>query len=213
MICVDVIQYQFQVNPVDEGRLLPQVSQALKVRTEFVSRKRYPKLWRHTDKWNAASRGRRRSRLRTRGWSAICLALGVFLLIPGLVEPEELPVPLLTGALAIGAGIGGLWRSRKSRKNPFDLPAEKLLSGRSSALSGQYQVSFSAQEMLLAEQAEEKTERVPYGEFECAVEGEDLFLLFFRGRVILLMKRDLLEGSLGDFRDFLSERVSVVPAE
>jgi len=36
-------------------------------------------------------------------------------------------VPLLVGAIAIGAGIGGLWRSRKNKKNLFDKSA--ILSG------------------------------------------------------------------------------------
>lgn len=66
------------------------------------------------------SQGRTRSRLGTRVKSIVCLALGFFLFIPSLVKPQELLVPLLAGVIAIGAGIGGLWRSRKHKKNPFD---------------------------------------------------------------------------------------------
>ena len=62
--------------------------------------------------------------------SALCLAAGIFLAVPGLMEPRELFVPLLVGAAAMGAGIIGLWQSRARKKNPFDRAAKILLEGK-----------------------------------------------------------------------------------
>ena len=39
--------------------------------------------------------------------SIICLCCGIFLFVPGLMEPEELRVPLYAGAIGIGTGVGG----------------------------------------------------------------------------------------------------------
>lgn len=79
--------YIFHISPYDTEKLLPQVSRALEKRTEMVSRERFPGLWKHTDRFRSMARGRKRSRLRTRGMSALCLAAGIFLAVPGLMEP------------------------------------------------------------------------------------------------------------------------------
>ena len=92
--------YIFHISPYDTEKLLPQVSRALEKRTEMVSRERFPGLWKHTDRFRSMARGRKRSRLRTRGMSALCLAAGIFLAVPGLMEPRELFVPLLVGEAA-----------------------------------------------------------------------------------------------------------------
>ena len=94
-------KYNFQITPYDTESLLQQVSKALEKRTEFVSRERYPGLWENIDKLNAVSKGKRRSSLRSKVMSIICLVLGVFLFVPGLIKPQELLVPLLVGAFAI----------------------------------------------------------------------------------------------------------------
>lgn len=198
--------YIFQISPYDTSSILPQVSKALDKRTELVSRERYPGLWTQTDKLNAMSQGRTRSRLRTRVTSLIFLALGIFLFVPGLVKPQELLVPLIAGGIGIIAGICGLWRSRKHKKNPFDEAAKKLLAEKSDIQPGQYQVLFSAENMIIAERG--KTEHIPYSKFECAVETADIFLLTFDERVTVLLKRDLSKGSIDDFVGFISEKVA-----
>ena len=80
--------------------------------------------------------------------SIVCLALGIFLFVPGIMEPKKLFVPLLVGVLAIGASIGGLWRSRKHKKNPFDKSAKLLLEKRGTLSTTQYiVVSFFGVDM------------------------------------------------------------------
>ena len=168
--------YIFHISPYDTEKLLPQVSRALEKRTEMVSRERFPGLWKHTDRFRSMARGRKRSRLRTRGMSALCLAAGIFLAVPGLMEPRELFVPLLVGAAAMGAGIIGLWQSRARKKNPFDRAAKILLEGKDKSSAEQAaSVSFSEEGMTVPAGGG-KAEFVPYREFECAVETADSFL-------------------------------------
>ena len=154
--------YIFHISPYDTEKLLPQVSRALEKRTEMVSRERFPGLWKHTDRFRSMARGRKRSRLRTRGMSALCLAAGIFLAVPGLMEPRELFVPLLVGAAAMGAGIIGLWQSRARKKNPFDRAAKILLEGKDKSSAEQAaSVSFSEEGMTVPAGGG-KAEFVPY---------------------------------------------------
>ena len=199
--------YIFHISPYDTEKLLPQVSRALEKRTEMVSRERFPGLWKHTDRFRSMARGRKRSRLRTRGMSALCLAAGIFLAVPGLMEPRELFVPLLVGAAAMGAGIIGLWQSRARKKNPFDRAAKILLEGKDKSSAEQAaSVSFSEEGMTVPAGGG-KAEFVPYREFECAVETADSFLFVFGGRVLLLQKMDLKAEWTGDFCSLISEKV------
>lgn len=199
--------FVFTPTPCIQKDILPQVSQALEKRTELISRLRYPKLWEITDSLRNISKGRPRSRVRTRVMSGICLVLGVLLLVPGLMEPQELMVPLVTGAVATSAGIGGLWRSRKHRKNPFDKSAGILLSRLQTLPEDQtLQVIFSREGMALAESAQ-TVQTFPWEQFECAVETEDTYLFIYEGKVTLLQKKDLTEGTLDEFRALLSANI------
>ncbi len=198
--------FSFQISPYNADILLTQTSRALERRTELVSRKQYPGLWKVTDKFNAMFHMRERSRFRTKFMSIICLALGIFLFVPGIVEPKELFAPLLVGALAVGAGIGGLWRSRKHKKNPFDESAKLLLEKRGTLSTTQsIVVSFSEVEMLVSVD-NKHTERVPYDSFECIIEAPDIFLLFYDTRVTALQKSDL-SGAVDAFSDFICNKV------
>ena len=97
--------FDFHITSYDTEKLLQQVSEALEKRTELRSRERYPALWENIDKLNAMSKGKRRGRLRSKVMSIICLGLGVFLVVPGLMKPQELFVPLLTGVFAVIVGF------------------------------------------------------------------------------------------------------------
>ena len=197
----------------------PQVSRALEKRTQLLSRDRLPKIWSYIDRRGTAEedpeQAFKRQQLRSRIWGVICLAAGIFLLIPGLMEPRELLTVLILGILAICVGIGGLWRGRK-RKNPFDRSAELFLAGKDQLPEGQAVfVLFSSEEMIIGAIDEKETvgrEVVSYDTLTYAIETDDLFLLMYGERVAVLQKRDLARGELGDFREFLSTHVTVYPA-
>ena len=202
--------YLFQVSAYEESRLLPQVSKALEVRTEMISRKRLPGMWKLTDRFNSMNRGRRRSKLRTRVMSVICLALGLFLFLPAMMEPQELMVPLLVGAAAIGAGIGGLWRSFRHKKNPFEKGARMLLAHANDRIAGKkVTVSFEEDGMCVAVDGTNSTV-VPWQALEYAIEAEDIFLFVHNERATLLQKSDLTVGTPEAFRQYIGEKTELM---
>lgn len=199
--------YNFQITPYDTESLLQQVSKALEKRTEFVSRDRYPGLWENIDKLNAASKGKRRSSLRSKIMSIICLVLGVFLFVPGLMKPQELLVPLLVGAFAIVIGIVYLCIGRKGKKNPFDKSARLLLMGKDTISAKQsIMVSFSESGMEIRADDKEP-QHIPYSDFESMIETEDLFLFVHDTRITVLQKKDLTSNDITDFCNFISMRI------
>lgn len=122
----------FHPTPLDAAAIRPQVRRALERRTEQLSRQKYPRLWAATDRLNrgervpkviAERRKRRRALFGLLGW-----ALGLFLLISGLLDPKALAVPLTIGALCFGAGTAILWRNRRAALGFLDLPAGLALS-------------------------------------------------------------------------------------
>lgn len=200
--------YIFQISPYDINGLLAQVSKALEKRTELISRERYPNMWKFTDRMNTAAQGKSRSSFRTKLLSIVCVVLGIFLLVPGLVEPQELFVPLLTGTAALMIGIVGLWRSRKNQKNPFDKSAKLLLTGRDVVPEGQAITVIFSDDGMTIPTDDRNTEFVPYNDFECTIETTDAFLFVYGDRVMVLQKKDLTTGNLTDFSNQISEKVT-----
>ncbi len=200
--------YIFEISPYDTTRLLPQLSKALEKRTELISRERYPGMWKQTDRLSDASQGKTRSGRRSKLMSVLCLSVGIFLLVPGLVKPQELFGPLLVGAAAVIYGIVGLWRGRKNRKNPFDKSAELLLSGKDTISDGEtVTVSFTEDGMTIPKD-DGSVELVPYSDFECAVETADALLFVYGERVTVLQKRDLTTDNLSELSKLLAEKVA-----
>ena len=206
--CHTAAPYLFQISSYNISCLLPQVSKALEKRSEHLSRERYPKMWRSIDHLPSPSQGTGRSRLRTRLFSILCLAAGVILVVPGLMEPKELLVPLVVGAAAIVLGITRLWRTRKNREKPFDRSARLLLEGKDQTPESPAPVvSFSDEGMSLSSQGEAAF--IPYSDFESTWETEDTLLLVFGQRVTLLQKRDLVQGDFSGLSRLLAEKVAV----
>lgn len=98
------------IRPLDDS-VLPQIEGVLQAVTERRSRSIYPKLWKLQDRLLARSNGsaaeRRRRRIYRSVLAYVCWFLGLFLLLPGLMEPQELLVPLMVGAIAWLSGV--LW--------------------------------------------------------------------------------------------------------
>ena len=199
--------YLFRISSYDISRLLPQVSKALEKRTEHLSRERYPGMWRQIDRLPSPSRGTRRGRLRTRLFSILCLAAGVILVVPGLMEPRSCwclwsPVQPLWSWGSLGYGA-----PERTGKKPFDCSARLLLEGKDQTPERPAPtVSFSDQGMSLSEKG--GSEFVPYSDFESAWETADTLLLVFGQRVTLLQKRDLVQGDFSGLSRLLAEKIA-----
>lgn len=121
----------FAVTPMDTAALRPQVRDALDKYSELLSRKQYPKMWAITDRLNRVEKvppavRERRRRVRT-VLGLLDFLLSLVLLLPGLMEPQELFVPLLAGAVCFGAGVVILWRNLRLLLAILSLPLGALL--------------------------------------------------------------------------------------
>lgn len=257
----------FRITPPDTDQLCPQVSRALEKRTERVSRQEYPKMWELIDKLNgvekapfAVRENRRKRRAFLGAWE---WAMGLFLLIPGCMDPKELLVPLMIGTFCYGIGAVSLWRNKRTllgvlsliqggflslcvlrgripggmgllvpavagiiigiaallrrkreKESPYDRAARQLLQGRAS-LSGieAVRVSFTKEGLAVEQEdgCEEERQIVPYADFECVLETEDLLLPIYRDSVMVLQKKDLCTGDLSGLKEFLSGQIQYVP--
>lgn len=203
--------FTFHISPYHIETLYPQLSRALETRTEMLSRERYPQLWGVTDSLNEKHQhqsGEKMSRVK----SIVFLLVGIFLLVPGIMKPQELLVPLLFGVVGVVAGIRGLLGNRKPNlkrmKRRFDASAKQLLAGKDSLTEKDLvDISFTEEGMAFPS-GEGETTCVSYGDFECIVEMPDGFLLVFDTAVTVLQKRDLQGGEFEKLREFLSQRVS-----
>ena len=196
----------FRITAMGE-EYLPQISYALEKRNELLSRVQYPGMWKATDKLRASvkepSRGRKIFR---KLLSVFCLCCGIFLFVPGLMEPEELRVPLIAGAIGIGTGIGGLFRGKIKRKNPFDKSARLLLEQRKT--TDDAKVVFSEDGMTIFAGGSE--ELISYDKMEYIIEAAGMLLPTFEGKVIAAKKADMVCGEMEDFRCFIADRATFV---
>ena len=120
--------FTFLISPADAGALEGQVSRALEKRVELASRERMPKLWELTDKLNSVEKapedvlGNRRRRQRALGF--FCWLLSLALIVPCVMQPQELLWPLIVGAACFVVGSASLWRNA-----PRLLGAAGLIAG------------------------------------------------------------------------------------
>ena len=201
-------RYIFRVTAYDNQLLMPQVSKALELRTDLLSRVQYPVLWSATDKLHSLSKGKSRSKTRSIIMGVLELALGLFLFIPGLLKPEELTGPLLIGAIGIIAGIINLRSIKKTKQNPFEQAAASFLADKAD-LNAEQGIEvrfddFGAEFVSLGSQPE----FISYENFECAIEGPDLFLFVFDARITVMQKCDLAVGDSEKFWKFVTQKVS-----
>jgi len=198
--------FVFRITTMGE-EYLPQISYALEKRTELLSRNQYPGMWKATDKLRAStkepSKGRRLLRTLL---SIFCLCCGVLLFVPGLMEPEELKVPLFAGAIGIGTGIGGLLRGKIKRKNPFDKSARLLLEQRKT--TDDAKAVFDENGMTIVAGGGE--DRIPYDKLEYIIEAAGVLLVTFDEKVIVIKKEDLVCGEFEMFRSFIANRTPFV---
>ena len=195
--------FTIQVQSYDHSWMKAELVEALHAVTELDSRKRLPTLWRFVD-WlnrsgtrNAADKPGRRIRHRIYGF--ILLALGLFLLVPGLMSPKELAVPLVAGLLASLLGVvylkAGSRRGKASHrmKQRFEASADKLLESLRSVDAPQgapLSVSFDEDGMTLPGGAQ-----VPYSVIDLLVETPHLLVLIWEKQVTALQKSDIVEGT------------------
>lgn len=206
------MNYAFKMSNIDISEFLTSVSTILEKRTELSSREKFSKLWECTDKLNEnkIQDGKKNNLLKNRIWGTICLVLGIFILIPGLINPRELPVPLIVGICAV---IIGLRAILSCGKNPFDKSAKILLEKENSFLKdGIVTVAFLEEKMEIAsivlKNGEMKKEEVLYTDFERCFDYENILVFVYGDNIIAIKKSDLIQGDIEEFTKFIVTKVA-----
>ena len=202
------MDYEFQISPYNNPSYVQQISCALEKRTESISREKHSQMWKITDYFNskrASESVSKKRRFRSRIYGILLIILGVFLLVPGLMEPQELAVPLFAGVFSLLIGLSTLWSSKaqKLQSNRFNQAAVKLLKRVESPLP--VHVHFTKDGMKLADQ-----QMIPYSDFNFVCETGDLFLLTWNEQVTILQKKDMVTGNKEQFSSFLQDHIKIM---
>ncbi len=206
------MEFTFQLSKYDQDDMEAQVSKALEKRTELSSRRTLPGLWRAIDRLDGPKAPKpvlRRRATRYKIYGVVLLALGIFLLVPGLTEPKELLVPLITGAISVLLGFMYLIPRREKPSQQFHAAAGELLAGvQAVEVVGNRPilVHFGPDGMMLPD-----GKVIPYACFDAVVETESIYLLTWKERVTVLQKRDLRAGTQEGFLCFLEEKTQLKP--
>lgn len=210
-------EFIFQLSSYNDPALEEETAQLLAQRLEERSREAAPGIWAATDKLNAYAAkgtGREKRRTRHRIYGVILIALGVFILVPGLAEPGT-PALIGAGAVGIVAGILECYLTRK--KQAPALPAvcrkeaARLLEPRRS-MDGSFpesraEVRFDGGGLSLCVGGETRT--AAYGEMTGIFASECLWLLLYGDeQALLLQKKDLVVGDAAEFELYLRRNIT-----
>lgn len=204
--------FTFRISNYDINTLQPQLSLALEKRSALLSRERYPQLWAATDKLNAQNEARNYKPMLSRGKSILFLILGIILVVPGLMNPQEMLVLLLFSIVGLFAGVRGLTDTGNSMlkrmKKRFNLSAKQLLAGKDRLTEKDFvDITFN-EEGISYPASESETESISFDDFESVIEAEDLYLFVFDTNVTVLQKSDLQGEDTEGFNRFLGENVT-----
>ena len=187
--------YTFRLTAYDIPRYLPQVSRALERRSELAGQLKYA----IRKKLAGVPQSRGNFHGRNRRTTYIMSAVGIVLGAGSLYLSASLGWDiffLIIGAALVIAGIYGFYHA--GRSNPYARDAAKLLKGKDSFLAeDDIRIVFNDYGMRSARSF------IPYNEFQCWIETEDLFLFMYGPLVTLLQKTDLVDAEISDFRQLV----------
>ena len=185
------------------AELEEELAAALEKRMEIFSRASLPKMWNVTDGLNRyAARGSGRKGILRKTLPWVLILAGLFLAVPGLMDPKELRTPLIMGFFFVLLGVLFLLRKRPARrKGSSRQAAAGMLQNTAALATMSVQVVFDGGGMKVITQ--DSTRTVPYEEMEMLIETPQLYLLTYGGKATLLQKKDLT-GDAEAFVGFLS---------
>jgi len=179
-----------------DKKLVPQVGRAFAKRNELFSRAQAPWLWDIIDKFSKNKKEeKKRSKVPGIILSVVLIILGIVLLVPGIMKPEELKLCLSAGILGVGMGLLGLWS--KLKKDPGEKTAEKLM-----AILNNHpgkEIIFHEDGVIIDE------EEVSFKAVSKVFETDDTFLVILNRRFSLVCKDHIVAGTADDVRDLIEE--------
>lgn len=221
------MDFVFELSSYDSPELDAETVRMVDQLMEAQSRSILPGVWAVTDRVNQNSRdearwpNQQRAAKRYRLYSALLLGLGIFMLVPGLMEPKELMVVLLGGVLAVLTSLA-YFRRAKSLSRGAGLSAQRQRGPAPSACKAAGQllermrgldlkkspasVIFDESGVIITE-PQEKTQLTAYSGVTGVFEEKHAWLLAYGERqTLLLQKKDLTVGNIEDFVDYVQER-------
>lgn len=102
---------------------------------------------------------------------------------------------------------------KKKQDDRYDKAAREFLEGHAEDIKEkELQICFSDEEMIIVKGALEDLDQdaVTFDAIEFVMESEDMFLVTYQGRGVMLQKKDLTLGSVDGFRAFVTERIKPV---
>ena len=196
------MEFVFKPEKLTEN-LFYEISEAVAKRTEIFSRKKLPGLWEKTDELNAKNLSepalKRRKKFRKIN-GIICIAIGIFLFVPGIVAPKELFVPLIVGAFATVFGISAVI-PRKTDAERFLKKAKKLAKAINSSLKPEDTVVFKEGGIF-----ENGNLLMEYKNLENLIENRSIFLVCDGKKIMFLRKIDMVIGNSEEFKKFIEEK-------
>ncbi|KXL51869.1 hypothetical protein CLNEO_27270 [Anaerotignum neopropionicum] len=199
------MNFIFSLTEYNSSLFQSQISVVLEKRNELYSRERFPKIWRYIDKKKAArmpQKALKRQRRRYRIYGFLLLIMGIYLFIPGLMDPKELFGPLIGGALVIVLGVGYIRYGKTSKKvrfTFFNKSAKKLFEGHRSL--NFEKIRFEDNMICFSQE-----DGIKYEEIGCVFVTTDFFVFLWNDIVVVLQKKDLISSSEREFLDFLASK-------
>lgn len=210
------MEFVFHISAYDDPALDGETVRLLTRRLEARSREVVPGMWALTDKLNAYAAkgpGREKRRTRYRVYGVLLIALGIFVLVPGLTEPRT-PVLIGTGIFVILSGLLEFWlvRERKPAAPPASCRKEAacLLEQRRSVdwSLPENRTELCFDETGLSVSAGKETQTIPYGDMTAIFAEDRLWLLVYGAeKALLLQKKDLTAGEPEKFASYLQEKI------
>ena len=211
---------EFVLVPTPYGaELQDELAKALRARTEIISRKKNPKLWRMTDGVNRFTEEHKaedpvlkRRKIVQTVLSVILAVMGVFLLVTGLTEPRDTTLRAAGVLALVLAAARFLPRPDASMTRQCQKSASLLLKSLGGLdLSSKPKIRFTDEAMQI--KTNQKSADFPYEKMETLVETPRLYLLTHSGSATVLQKKDLILGTPEEFLDFFRAHASCPCAE
>lgn len=208
------MNFVFQISDYGDPAVEAETAELLRQRLENRSRQAVPGLWKVTDRLNARTvdddaAARRRKRCRVYG--VFLIALGVFALVPGLMEPR-IPGLIFTGGLAVLTGLLEFCLARKKR--PLAPPAscrkeaEELLKRQRETDWETLRAEVCFDETGWHVTTAEGGSQTSYQRCRGVFETEHLWMLVGeKDMALLLQKRDLVQGDAAAFLPYVREKL------
>lgn len=207
--------FTFQISNYNDPTLDIETAKLFQQRLEAHSRRAVPTMWELTDKFNdhaAKGPSRETRRVWHRIYGVLLLAAGIFILVPGLVEPRN-PILILAGAFAIVVALLKLYFACKEKNDHIPVScrkaAKELLTGLRAIDWSKTTMKIHYDESGMTTSTGENQEVIPYEKITGIFETENLWLLVCDGeKGVLLQKKDLILGDIEGFSRYLHHKVT-----